>query len=103
MRVPWKFYELTHRRVVGSPSFNVSTGAVAETTQDNAVSGYIVPSTPQDISKGFQVGSYKCFAIGVANLPIVKQDKIVCGTTVYTVRNVRDWVGSGLYELELIA
>jgi len=102
MRTPWKFYILTHRRISGSPSFNIATGALTETKANDTVMGYIVPISPENIAAGFQVGSFTAYVLGITSAPIVATDEIVYDGVTYKVKTVQNWVGAGLYVLELI-
>lgn len=102
MIAPRFFSSMTFRRVTAQGTFNTITGAVTDTTSDATVYGCIVPSTPQDISRGYQLGSYKGYFVSLVNRPAVGKDKIIVGLDTYNIRSVEYWSQRDVYVLELV-
>lgn len=92
----WKFKNLSYKKLSeGAP--NVLTGEINESITTSTIKGYIVPVSAEDIAKGFQMGSYKCYC-QLPDMPTVGKDMIEN----YKITSVEFWQGKNIFIVGLI-
>lgn len=96
----WKFAPLV-LRYPGSRSTDYVTGETVYVGEENhQVRGRIVPASPEDIERGFQIGSHTCFC-SLPFKPVVGTHKVIDDNEIYEISRVEYWKEKDLYVLEL--
>jgi hypothetical protein len=97
----WKFRSMVLRSI--TKNVDSDTGDITDVTTDEAIDGFIVPTSHMDAFtrvNGFQQGMYACFCT-LPREPVVDRDHIIDGSNDYLIKGFEYWQEKDLYILEV--